>query len=58
MISNSLTGERELNFPLFTLLAMCDTHDMALMTTNLPPKEKRKFTLLQAQFYQANRIVG
>uniref|UniRef100_A0A915CQL6 Uncharacterized protein n=1 Tax=Ditylenchus dipsaci TaxID=166011 RepID=A0A915CQL6_9BILA len=57
-LSCSLTGEREINFPTYVLLSICDDHDLAVLSTNLPPQEKKKYANIQAQFYSMNKIIG
>lgn len=59
-VSNILsTLDREMRFPHFLLLSALDAqNDIALLSTNLPAIEKRKFALLNAQFYECNQIIG
>lgn len=58
IISNCLTGDRDMNFPTYLLLSICDKYGIAMLSTNLPPREKRKFAIALPQFQQLNKIVG
>ncbi|KAI1730858.1 hypothetical protein Ddc_03577 [Ditylenchus destructor] len=58
IISCSLTGEREMNHPTYLLLSICDDHDLAVLATNLPPQDKKRYANIQSQFYARNKIIG
>jgi len=35
-----------------------DEKDIALLSTNMPTWEKRKFSTLHSQFFECNKIIG
>ncbi|KAL3124951.1 hypothetical protein niasHT_001844 [Heterodera trifolii] len=58
VISSSLTGDRELCFPMYLLFSALDENDLALLSSNLSAAEKLKFSRLKVQFYASNKIIG
>uniref|UniRef100_A0A914CXZ0 Uncharacterized protein n=1 Tax=Acrobeloides nanus TaxID=290746 RepID=A0A914CXZ0_9BILA len=56
VISNCLTGDREPSLAVHRLLSICDQHGIALLSTNLPPVEKRKFAVTFPQFQKSNKF--
>ena len=58
VIASSLVDERRIRYPNYLIMTAMDEKDLALLSTNLPTWEKRKFAALHSQFFECNKIIG
>lgn len=57
IISECLEDAEYLSFALFRIFSMCDTHSIALLTTNLPLLQKTRFANLSLHFKKIKMVV-
>nr|CAD2132049.1 unnamed protein product [Meloidogyne enterolobii] len=58
VVASSLVDERRIRYPTYLIMTALDEKDIALLSTNMPTWEKRKFSALHSQFFECNKIIG
>uniref|UniRef100_A0A915MAK1 Uncharacterized protein n=1 Tax=Meloidogyne javanica TaxID=6303 RepID=A0A915MAK1_MELJA len=58
VVASSLVDERRIRYPTYLIMTALDEKDIALLSTNMPTWEKRKFSTLHSQFFECNKIIG
>ncbi|KAL7080766.1 hypothetical protein ACQ4LE_000755 [Meloidogyne hapla] len=58
VVASSLVDERRIRYPNYLIMTALDEKDFALLSTNMPTWEKRKFSTLHSQFFECNKIIG
>uniref|UniRef100_A0A914RTQ9 Uncharacterized protein n=1 Tax=Parascaris equorum TaxID=6256 RepID=A0A914RTQ9_PAREQ len=54
IISDCLKGTKEVDLALRHLLSICDRYGVALLTSNLPPPQKRAFAHIYAHYHKSH----